>query len=169
MVIEFEQLNPLQRQAIEEYSKTVCYSMNIDLRQDRFPLWWDMFHNEERTKIIDSIFSLTPTKSNPPILYRGTQNIDLYNNPEFTEKGFMSTSLNESIAQKHIHKENGAVLKIHLQDSNIHILEVESQFNESEYLLSRNTNFKVLYRVEETNPLTNQIVLVVGVCPLIAF
>jgi ADP-ribosyltransferase exoenzyme len=98
-------------------------------------------------------------------LYRGTENIELFNNPVFTEKGFMSTSLNESMAQKHIRKENGAFFKIHLQDSNINVLEVQSIFKESEYLIPRGIKFKVLQRGEEMNPLTNQLVPCIMVCP----
>jgi hypothetical protein len=165
MIIEFEQLNERQKEAIEVYSKIVAYYMNRKLREDTINKP-DFIDYVGYAQTIDSIFTLAPTKPSPQILYRGTQFMDLYNNPIFTEKGFMSTSVNENVAQKHIHKENGVVIKIHLHCSNVKLLEVRSSFEESEYLIPRNTSFKVLYRGEEMNSKTNQLAPCIGVCPI---
>ena len=56
MVIEFEQLNEQQKQAIYGYSKGVFWTVNSDLREGKFPLLVDFFRSERTTKIIDWIF-----------------------------------------------------------------------------------------------------------------
>jgi hypothetical protein len=77
----------------------------------------------------------------------------------------MSTSLMEDIAQKFLPPANGVLLKIHLENSNINLLEIESQFKEYEYLIPRNTRFRVLYKDEGLNTKTNQCVPLIGICP----
>ena len=169
MVIEFEQLNEKQKQAIYGYSKGVHNPVNSDLREGRFPLLLDLLLSEHTTRIIDYIFfSVVAKKTNPPIVYRGTCNDIIYNNPEFKVNQFMSTSLKEEIALKFITPDNGIMLKIHLQNTNINLLEVESNENslkEFEYIIPRNTKFKVLYRGEEMNQEKNKIIPFIGICP----
>ncbi|HXD94784.1 MAG TPA: hypothetical protein VNX01_16370, partial [Bacteroidia bacterium] len=130
MIIEFEQLNEKQKQVIYGYSKGGYNPVNSDLRGNKFPLLWDLLHSEHTTKIIDYIFFSVPAnKTNPPIVYRGTYNDVIYNNPEFKVNQFMSTSLKEEIAQKFITPDNGIMLKIHLQNTNINLLEIEGDKN----------------------------------------
>ncbi|HXP51557.1 MAG TPA: ADP-ribosyltransferase, partial [Bacteroidia bacterium] len=149
MVIEFGQLNKVQREVIEGYSTGAFQAINPYLRNDiKFDFLGDIAWNVE---IMDSIFNLSPKRPNPLILYRGTKNNDTFKSAVFTEKAYMSTSIREDIARKKefLHPENGILLKIHLQCSNIKLLGIDGKIEESEYLIPRNTSFKVLYRGEE--------------------
>jgi hypothetical protein len=167
MVIEFKQLNEQQQGAIDGYSKGAHNPINRDLRENKFPLWWDALLTEHTTRIIDYIFFSVPAKkTSPDIVYRGTCNDIIYDSPEFKVNQFMSTSLKEEVAGKFITPDNGILLKIHLQDTNINLLEIEREENSSqefEYLIPRNTKFRVLYR--EISTIHNQQIPCIGICP----
>jgi hypothetical protein len=162
MVIEFEQLNELQKQIVGGYSTGAYRPINHYLRNESE---WDMFNIQEISKVIDLIFDIPALKPNPSIIFRGTQNDSIYNNQVFTDKAYMSTSLEENISHKFIPADNGILLKIHLQCRNINLLEIKGIINEQEYLIPRNTRFRILYRGEEINILKNQLVPCIGICP----
>lgn len=159
MVIGCEQLNKEQKRVIDGYSTGAHQAINPHLRNDPK---FDMLGNLEwNIKIMDSIFDIPTGRLNPPILFRGTQNNDMYNNPTFTEKGYMSTSSEENIVwKKFILTDKHILLKIHLQCCNINLLKIDGKIKESEYLIPRNTQFRVLYRGEEKDS-----VPFIGVCP----
>lgn len=162
MVIGSEQLDELQKDFIGRYAKGAHQEINRCLRNDpRF----DIFGNIEiMWKVIDSIFDLTPVRPNPAIVFRGTKNDNMYNNPAFSDKGFVSTTSVENIAlDKFITSENHLLLKIHLHCSNINLLEIDGK--EHEYLFPRNTRFKVLYKGGEIKTAKNQMVPYIGICP----
>ncbi len=163
MVIGYEQLDELQKRNIDGYATGAYVPINHYLRNDpESDLTGDLKRMSEK---IDSVFKLSPVRPNPLIVFRGTQNNTIYDNPVFTDKGYISTSINENIAHKFIPENNGLLLKIYLQCSNIKLLEIKGIIKENEYLIWRNTPFRVLYRGDGIKTVKNQIVPCIGICP----
>jgi len=151
MPITFDQLSSEQKEVCIRYIQntgTFAFELNARLRNNAIQgtLW------EEPLAILDSIFRIEPQGTNPMLLFRGTKDdIQERLDPDantFSSFQFMSVSLDENIAARFANTPPELFLRIHFQCSNIRLLNLDHDGNntmEGEFLIPRNTRFRVLY------------------------